>query len=51
LTDAVDISSVRRFEDLPKMRAGMWNTSKKELGLPIEYISVGPERDSIIIRK
>lgn len=46
-----DISSVRRWEDLPKEAREYVSYIEKAVGCPITYISVGPERDSIIIRK
>lgn len=46
-----DISSVRRFEDLPKAAQDYVNFIEKQIGCPITYVSVGAERDSIIIRK
>ncbi len=46
-----DISGVRRFEDLPKKAQEYVNFIEKAIDCPITYVSVGPERDSIIIRK
>lgn len=46
-----DISSVRRWEDLPEKAQEYVSFIEKEIGCPITYVSVGPERDSIIIRK
>lgn len=46
-----DISSVRRWEDLPKAAQDYVTYIEKAIGCPITYVSVGPERDSIIIRK
>lgn len=46
-----DISSVRRFEDLPKAAQDYVNFIEEQIGCPITYVSVGAERDSIIIRK
>jgi len=46
-----DISSVRRWEDLPKEAKEYVSYIEKAIGCPITYISVGPERDSIIIKK
>lgn len=46
-----DISSVRRFEDLPKAAQDYVSFIEKQIGCPITYVSVGAERDSIIIRK
>ena len=46
-----DISGVRTWEDLPKAAQDYVMFIEKEIGCPITYVSVGPERDSIIIRK
>jgi adenylosuccinate synthase len=46
-----DISSVRTWEELPKEARDYVLFIEKEIGCPITYVSVGPERDSIIIRK
>ena len=46
-----DISGVRRFEDLPKEAQEYVEYVERNIGCPITYVSVGPERDSIIIRK
>ena len=46
-----DISSVRKWEDLPKEAQEYVLTIEKAINCPITYVSVGPERDSIIIRK
>ena len=46
-----DISGVRRWEDLPKAAQEYVTYIEKQIGCPITYVSVGPERDSIIIRK
>ena len=45
-----DISGVRRFEDLPKEARDYVLYIEKQIGCFIKYISVGAERDSIIIR-
>ncbi len=45
-----DISSVRRWEDLPQEAKRYIIFIEKAIGCPITYVSVGPERDSIIIR-
>lgn len=44
-----DISGVRTWEDLPKEAQEYVMFIEKEIGCPIRYVSVGPERDSIII--
>lgn len=46
-----DISSCRTWEDLPKQAQEYVTFIEKAIGCPITYVSVGPERDSIIIRK
>lgn len=46
-----DISSIRKWEDLPKEAQEYVLSIEKAIGCPITYVSVGPERDSIIIRK
>ena len=45
-----DISGVRRWEDLPREARDYVEMIEKAIGCPITYISVGPERDSIIYR-
>ena len=45
-----DISGVRRFEDLPKEAQDYVLFIEEQVGCFIKYVSVGPERDSIIIR-
>ncbi len=45
-----DISKVRKWEDLPKEAREYVEYLEKEIGCFIKYVSVGPERDSIIIR-
>ena len=45
-----DVSGVRRWEDLPKAARDYVEMIEKAIGCPITYVSVGPERDSIIIR-
>ena len=46
-----DISGVRIWDDLPKQAKDYVSFIETAIGCPITYISVGPERDSIIIRK
>lgn len=46
-----DISSARKWEDLPKEAQNYVLEIEKAIGCPITYVSVGPERESIIIRK
>ena len=45
-----DISGVRCWEDLPGAARRYVEFIEEQIGCPIGYISVGPERDSIIIR-
>lgn len=45
-----DISGVRKWEDLPQAAQDYVLMVEKAIGCHIGYISVGPERDSIIIR-
>ena len=45
-----DISGVRRWEDLPKAAQAYVEFVEKQIGCHIGFVSVGPERDSIIIR-
>ena len=46
-----DISGVRAWDELPKAAQDYVLLIEKAIGCPITYVSVGPERDSIIIRK
>ena len=45
-----DVSGARRWEDLPKAARDYVEMIEKAVGCPITYVSVGPERDSIILR-
>ena len=45
-----DISKVRKFEDLPKACQEYVLYVEKQIGTHIGYVSVGAERDAIIIR-
>ncbi|MDO5123326.1 MAG: adenylosuccinate synthase [Eubacteriales bacterium] len=45
-----DISGVRKWEDLPEAAQEYVTYLENTLGCPIKYVSVGPERDSIILR-
>ncbi len=45
-----DISGIRRFEDLPQAAQDYVLYIEKAVGCYIKYVSVGPERESIIIR-
>ena len=46
-----DISGIRTWEDLPVQAREYVSYIEKAIGCPITYISVGPERESIILRK
>ena len=46
-----DISQVRRFEDLPRNAQAYVEYLEKAIACPITYISVGPERDQLIVRE
>jgi len=45
-----DISGVRRWEDLPPEARDYVTFIEDRIGCPVKYVSVGPERESIIIR-
>ncbi len=45
-----DISGVRRWEDLPREARDYVEMIENAIGCPITFVSVGPERDSIIYR-
>ncbi len=45
-----DISGVRSWDDLPKAAQDYVLYLERSIGCPIRYVSVGPERDSIILR-
>ena len=45
-----DISGVRNWDDLPKAARDYVSYIEEQIGCPIKYVSVGAERDSIIIR-
>ena len=45
-----DISGARKWEDLPKAAQDYVSFIENAIGCPIQYISVGAERDSIIFR-
>ena len=46
-----DISGVRRWEDLPKAAQDYVIYLEKAIGCPVAYVSVGAERDSMIVRQ
>ena len=45
-----DISRARRWEDLPRAARDYVTMIEDAVHCPIAYVSVGPERDSIILR-
>ena len=45
-----DISSCREWSELPEAAREYVLFIEREIGCPIKYVSVGPERESIIIR-
>ncbi len=45
-----DISGARTWEELPPEARAYVQRIEEEAGCPIDYVSVGPERDSIILR-
>lgn len=45
-----DISGIRRWEDLPAAAQKYVEFVEREIGCHIGYVSVGPERESIILR-
>ncbi len=46
-----DLQQARHFDDLPKAAQQYVNTVENLVGVPIKYISVGPERDALIARQ
>ena len=45
-----DLSGVRRWEDLPRAAQAYVRCIEDAVGCPVAYVSVGPERGSIILR-
>ena len=45
-----DVSGVREWDDLPKAAQDYVLMIEEAIGCPITYVSVGPERESIILR-
>ncbi len=45
-----DISAIRSFDELPEQARDYVIAVEKAIGCPIRYVSVGPERESMIIR-
>lgn len=46
-----DISTVRTWDELPSQAKDYITYIEKSIGCPITYVSVGPERDSFILRE
>ncbi|GHU83826.1 hypothetical protein FACS1894196_4320 [Clostridia bacterium] len=46
-----DISGVRRYADLPKETRAYVDRIEAAVSCPVTFLSVGPERDSLIVRK
>ncbi len=45
-----DIGGVRRFEDLPKAARDYVEKIEELIECPVQYVSVGPEREALIVR-
>ena len=45
-----DISKIRKFEDLPQNAQNYVRKIEELLGVPMRWVGVGPERDSMILR-
>lgn len=45
-----DVSKIRNYADLPAAAQRYVEFIERELGCPISHVSVGPERDAIILR-
>ena len=45
-----DISGVRRWADLPAAARDYVEYVERSAGCPVRYVSVGPERDAMILR-
>ena len=45
-----DISKARKYEELPKAARDYVEFIEARVGCPIKYVSVGAERDALIIR-
>ncbi len=46
-----DISKVRKWEELPEAARKYVEFIEREISCPVKYVSVGAERDSIIVRE
>ena len=45
-----DISKIRKWEDLPEAARNYVEMIEKAIGCPVKWVSVGPERESIICK-
>ncbi|MER1993392.1 MAG: adenylosuccinate synthetase, partial [Eubacteriales bacterium] len=45
-----DISRIRKWEDLPEAARNYVEMIEQAIGCPVKWVSVGPERESIIMR-
>lgn len=45
-----DITGCRTMEDLPEAARKYVEMIEKEVGIPVEFVSVGPEREQLIVR-
>ncbi|HQM96568.1 MAG TPA: adenylosuccinate synthetase [Clostridia bacterium] len=45
-----DISKIRTFSKLPKQAQDYVLLIEEKINCPVKYISVGPDRDAIILR-
>lgn len=45
-----DISKIRQYDKLPEAARNYVEIIQKNIGVFIKYISVGPERESLIVR-
>lgn len=45
-----DITKIRQYSELPQAARDYIEYIEREIGCPIKYVSVGPERDDIILR-
>jgi adenylosuccinate synthase len=46
-----DISNIRRFDDLPKEARTYIELIEDRAGVPVGWVSVGPERHQLIVRR
>jgi len=45
-----DVTQVRRYEDLPEAARNYVEEIEKLIECPLRYVSVGPEREALIVR-